>query len=774
MSPTSREVQLAARHASAVFKAVVHGPHGPAPAAWGVEPADFQRALPWFLWRELVTFANHFGQRGMVKEEIAAELAAEIRRRMGPHGKELEGTSTSSAAAKAMASRWAQEPREVVAVVYAFSKLVPQRPEYAPVYDGVACGLQRGAWRLSRLQAALIGTALADVDLHLADALPAVVLPVIHELCDSADARAKISVDELRYLVHACVKLPRPGLKAEEVDVLASCSRRLVDGATFATAAHLTASWLQLRPPPGAKKAHQDALHAVCGQLFAQRPTNPAHPLPAAGLAPAIAGLLARESQREPPPLTPPKFRQVVLALVQISRGLRSENASKSRSLSLGDWAEIAWLAVEFCEAHAVAGAAGQGAASARQLPGWAAEMLGHVFSSTHQHTGPDIPSADLDTVLSLLRLMRRYDVRPAPRRHFFTWASMRIVEHFEAGRADPVTLAAAVGELVPRLPEQERSQLTRVLLASANTAGGAPPPRARPPARPEPPAPPPRLFAGGSGPRQPPAPAPDVTLARAPAGAAAAAVCGGGRAAGAGLWGLLADAGAPPSAAMQALAPTPRTAPGKESSAATLAGLALEPRSVLQAQAEAATAEPVLAVAPAGAREPESVQAQAQPVVEGVKEAAGVRELRVHLEHALQRVEALEARLEEESRRRVEAAAAAASPAGAVCAGPPANGAGAAVPPRAPPLGGWEPDALFHSGVGDAECMGRIPGIGSVGTGGNHSSAPAMPAGPPVYLHRPFIFEEFRRAQSRQLQSERLRVLCPPDHFPMWPLQRK
>merc|ERR1712060_251688 len=36
-----------------------------------------------------------------------------------------------------------------------------------------------------------------------------------------------------------------------------------------------------------------------------------------------------------------------------------------------------------------------------------------------------------------------------------------------------------------------------------------------------------------------------------------------------------------------------------------------------------------------------------------------------------------------------------------------------------------------------------------------------------PVYLHRPFNFEEFRRANSSQLQSERLRVLFPSDHMP-------
>merc|ERR1712060_864010 len=40
----------------------------------------------------------------------------------------------------------------------------------------------------------------------------------------------------------------------------------------------------------------------------------------------------------------------------------------------------------------------------------------------------------------------------------------------------------------------------------------------------------------------------------------------------------------------------------------------------------------------------------------------------------------------------------------------------------------------------------------------------------PSFVLHRPFDFETFRRANSPLLQAERLRQIVPPDHFPMLP----
>mmetsp|Transcript_38387 Transcript_38387/g.91712 ORF Transcript_38387/g.91712 Transcript_38387/m.91712 type:complete len:128 (+) Transcript_38387:55-438(+) len=46
-------------------------------------------------------------------------------------------------------------------------------------------------------------------------------------------------------------------------------------------------------------------------------------------------------------------------------------------------------------------------------------------------------------------------------------------------------------------------------------------------------------------------------------------------------------------------------------------------------------------------------------------------------------------------------------------------------------------------------------------------------PAAMTLHLRRSFNFEEFRRAHSARLQTERLRVAVPPDHFPLWPIRK-
>jgi len=760
--PPSSSAQAAAvragRKASAVFKAVVQGPQAPAPAAWGVDAGEFRGALPWLAWRELVTFANHFGQRGTVREEIASELAAEIRRRMCPGGGAPAAGDKVSDAARAMAARSAQEPREVAAVVYSFSKLRPQSPEYLPIYDGVAYGIQQGTWKFSRLQAALVGTALADVGQHLTDALPAVVRPAVQRLCEDAQECAKVSVDELRYLVHACSLLPRPGLSVAEMDVLGNSTKRLAGQATFATAAHLMVSWLQIRPPPAAKKVHQDALRAVCAQLYSQTPQNPAHPLPVAGLAPAIADLLARERERTPPPLTPPQFRDIVQALMQISRGLRSEAACRSRSLSLNDWTEIAWLVAEFCEAHDAAGTAEEGLGSMRPLPGWAAEAMGFVFTRAHQHTPQGPASADLDTVLSLMRLLHRYRPQPQPGRSFFTWARHRVIEHYEAGSADPAALAEAVSKLVPHLPEEERSQLTHILLTSPLAPARSPlRPTLLAQARSE------AAAARPSSGRLLDARSPvasGITLAGGPARAVAATVRertpseGAARAAaasvrerapGKGLWGLLADdspAGPLDPARETARAPLPAEEADAQASAVAFAS----PGDVSAATPRAGDAASALSDA----------AAPTPPAPEGGA-ADGVRELQARLERALQRVEALEERLQDSEQRRASEG----------------DGRMDLMPGGA--IGGsrsdcWESPA-FPGGMGGTDSIGSMPGTGLTAVGGGCAVAPAPAA---ACLHKPFSFEEFRRAESRRLQTERLRVIVPPDHFPMWPLSKK
>eukprot|EP00930_Biecheleria_cincta_P067524 TRINITY_DN5416_c0_g1_i3.p1 TRINITY_DN5416_c0_g1~~TRINITY_DN5416_c0_g1_i3.p1 ORF type:complete len:162 (-),score=19.78 TRINITY_DN5416_c0_g1_i3:10-495(-) len=83
-------------------------------------------------------------------------------------------------------------------------------PKYALLYDAVAEGLARNAWQLNRLQSALIGTAFADVELRLADALPRVLRPVLSEMAASQEARETVTIDELRLLVASQVRKTVP------------------------------------------------------------------------------------------------------------------------------------------------------------------------------------------------------------------------------------------------------------------------------------------------------------------------------------------------------------------------------------------------------------------------------------------------------------------------------------------------------------------------------------------------------------------------------------
>merc|ERR1719359_1385933 len=105
MRSTRDAAQLAALRASAVYRSVVRGPQAPAPAGWGVEPDKFRGALPWFRWRELVVFANHFAQHGSVANDLAVDLAAEVGRRLNPSTADqlrssTYGTSSSSKGAR--------------------------------------------------------------------------------------------------------------------------------------------------------------------------------------------------------------------------------------------------------------------------------------------------------------------------------------------------------------------------------------------------------------------------------------------------------------------------------------------------------------------------------------------------------------------------------------------------------------------------------------------------------------------------------------------------
>ena len=75
-----------------------------------------------------------------------------------------------------------------------------------------------------------------------------------------------------------------------------------------------------------------------------------------------------------------------------------------------------------------------------------------------------------------------------------------------------------------------------------------------------------------------------------------------------------------------------------------------------------------------------------------------------------------------------------------------------------------------------DAQELGRDPpllhdrpSLDDLPKSTSDKSVAGGPAAAP-HLHKPFIFEEYRRAHSQQLQRERHRVLVPPDSVPMWP----
>jgi hypothetical protein len=139
---------------------------------------------------------------------------------------------------------------------------------------------------------------------------------------------------------------------------------------------------------------------------------------------------------------------------------------------------------------------------------------------------------------------------------------------------------------------------------------------------------------------------------------------------------------------------------------------------------------------------QPATRQKEARNTDAEIDQTETAEELRIKFEQALHRIEALETRL---TRRLAElderkAAQGEPSPETMTCS-----------PPLSPP---WsqppQEDKLF--------------------SGQSYSS----PAGATtLHLHRPVRFEDFRRAQSSQLQSERLRVLVPPS-IGMWPLPRK
>lgn len=829
-------VQLAARRsarqASKVLEAVVGGPEAPAPAGWGVELRAVQQSLPLFRANEIVAFASHLGQRREVVSELAAELAQEAGQRMGPRagcredgdgevarseGHRLTATAHQAAGAARMLSG-----REVASVVFSFSKILPQLPEYACVYQAVAQGVMAGAWTLSRLQAGLVGTALVDTGHHLNDALPTLLRPWLAEVvAEGGEGPSEMVVDELRYLVHACHGLPESSrLRPEELEALASCTRRLAGSANFAKGAHLLVAWLQLEVPQTAKRAHLEALRVCCDQLHGLEPHYPAHPMPQGGLAPSLGRLLARDQEcPHGPPLTPPLLRSLTHALVQISRGARWESVRRSRSLCFDDWAEISRQVVGFCDAHQAEMAANddpraeRSGSCGRPLPGWAAHTLGHMFAEVYLQPSPGGAPPELDAMLQALRLLHHYRPYPAPRRQFFTWAASQVASHHRAARTDgapaPPGLAEVVGELVPRLPEAERARLAALLLEArprGRSSAAVASPLAVPPASTEAAATDassrPRLLAGAG---QAADARPGMVLAGAPSHSVQAAqhlappVAEVGARVGVsgGLWGLLSRSGpgagaGPRERAVQAASPATASQPLRAGPAESTAREAVQtPLAEPDPSPQAAQlAGPAEAPAPQALREAVLSAATQAPEVsqEGVLAATATApeatsdvalgELTDSLARALARVEALEARLEEHERRRAAAAAVAeerassaepraespaASAAAAAAASPlMASGQGSRrwrvadttladeINTQAAALRGWVPGALLQ----DPPPMGM-----------------QQMATSSTSRRRTFSFDEYRQSHSAKLQSERLRVLVPPDYYPILPM---
>jgi len=709
----------AARQAASVYKAVVNGPAAPAPAGCGVEIPQFVQALPYLSSSQLVHCSNHFGQRGKAVGNLAAALAAEVSQRLRPQEGERKNDS---------ASKQSLRPDEVTTVAYAFSKVSPQQEEYQLLYDAVGDGLVEGLWRLNRLQSALIATALADMDTRLSDALPALLQQQFAELVEDPQARDEITIDELRFTVHAAARLPSPGLAAKEIEALADCTQRHVAKGNFAKQAHLLVSWLKMVPAPAAKEAHFNALQACCRALQQhQRQHYPAHPLPRQGLAPFFADLLAREAEQNAPPLTPPIMQDLVNALVKMSRAVQFYQPGSSRSLSIDDWSQIMAMLAKYCEAHSIATQAPAASyqdtltlVQPSKLPAWAAAALYHVLSSAQQQRiqrSSPTQWVQLSSLLTLLRLARRHKPKPPADPEFFSWAVRLVEVHQRAGKIDDGLMADIVGELVPQLPEAERSKLTRVIMArprpeAAEAAGAS----SSLPFEPVREASKPMLLRGGEPNLQASialaAPEPCQSLwepSHSPAFTARLAA--GGR-----LWGLLATPQMPQQE--------------RQTSQASLLARPASTESVPSvpeaAQIDLPTADMEESVSPSAA------QQSAQNT------GATVEELQRMLQSALQRVEALESRLSDQEQK--------------VKAQDHCNE--------------HDDEGHYHSAIGGEGWLGHIlPPVAE--------QIQPSPAAATLHLSRAFNFEEFRRAHSARLDSERMRVIVPPNHF-LWPTAKK
>lgn len=724
-----------AKQAASILKTVVQGPEAE-PAGYGVELPRFVQALPYLSHAQLVQCSSHFGQRGQAVGGVACALASELSWRLKPRG---EASPESRLRENLRAD-------EVTTVFYAFSKVTPQLPEYRLLYEAISDGLLEGQWSLNHLQSVLIATALADTDTRLADAMPAVLQPLLTDLVENPQVREDVTVDTLRFLVHAAARLPSPGLTGKELEALADCTISRLRGSSFSKQAHLMLSWLRIAPDPSAKEAHFKALQA-CGQALMkhQKSHMPAHPLPLEGLAPLIADLLAREAEQNAPPLTPPVMQDIVKGLVAISWGVQRHQfpQSRSRSLSIDDWSDIMAELVKYCESHSIIGQASASSSSSRNtltltpaalLPGWADQALFHVlFRAQQQPILRNSPErwVQLSSLLTLLSLVRRHrNVRPDP--EFFAW-SVRLVDvHQRAGNVEESLLADLVNELVPLLPEKERAKLTRIIMARRSTEAEpqkvlAPQLEQGQPAQPAP-----RLLQRSEEASVQVKLAPAVHPHEADFGlrvepvrplSVSAKSANIGAMAGGRLWALLAKA-----AEQAEPAASPAASPAETSTAA----------STVLHSAEVEEVPSSLGVVSSKAQESQQSDVRTPQVPTAT---ATVEELQRMLQSALLRVEALESRLADQERNAAKAKDAREEPS----------------------------DDSAHTCVQSQSDGWLTQILEPVAEQIQPSSAAAT-----LHLRRAFNFEQFRRAHSARLDAERMRVIVPPDHFPLWPIMKK
>jgi hypothetical protein len=458
---------------------------------------------------------------------------------------------------------------------------------------------------------------------------------------------------------------------------------------------------------------------------------------------------------------------------MQISRGLLSQvdtRPPKSDALNFVDWVSIARLATEFCDEHG----RDRNPDASGLLPGWAAETLGFVVLRSHRPlAAQDAP--DLESLLTILRLLRRYRANPAPDRSFFVWVGKQLALQHRAQK-DSVILAEIVGELVPQLPQEERGRFARRLFPKVQETNIAKPrkqdtawitkdhPSVQQLLR--------SIDSSPSAGIASIAPlegcvAPSRMLVRSSVSVNAMKIQANTGDAKQRLWARL----SPPSSSdhMGIVVQDTNSMSLQEVAQVEQNTSHLQPEmSSVVASSFMSDSDASLAEASDDTYEkPGNVSNDifAEPQPSGMQ--LDEKEVRMRLEAALERVAILEKKLEERSselrgevanlQSRVVAAEmeAKATPKFPECS---SEVSGTMQLPALPQLPSMPQFASFHNLHPDT----RLP-TQSAGVPARSST---------LHLRRPFNFEEFRRAETQGLQNTRLRVLVPPD--PMQPFSRK